>query len=235
MKIILSPSKTQQLRCNLDVKLSTPRFMDKTKQLMQKINAMDKEEISSVMNIKGELLEETVSNYRRFSRLKKQAAIVSYNGLVYKGLKIEEYGEREWAYLSRHLRILSALYGMLLPFDGIKPYRLDMKMKLTGVKLYDFWTETLTKEFEKEVLIVDLASEEFSKMIKRPKLKIEFREKAGEAYIVSGTYSKQARGWMMEYMVKNKITDIDGIIAFEQEGYRFNSTISAKNQFVFTR
>ena len=74
--------------------------------------------------------------------------------------------------LQENLRIISGLYGLLKPLDKIMPYRLEMgtKLKINGYKnLYEFWgnkiTDQLLNECNKEDVIVNLASNEYSKAI----------------------------------------------------------------------
>ncbi len=38
--------------------------------------------------------------------------------------------DKELAYLEQNLRILSGFYGILRPFDGVTPYRLEMAGKV---------------------------------------------------------------------------------------------------------
>ena len=48
----------------------------------------------------------------------------------------------QFTYLQEHLRILSGFYGMLRPFDGVTPYRLEMQARLSVngcPDLYAFW------------------------------------------------------------------------------------------------
>jgi len=56
------------------------------------------------------------------------------------------------------LRILSGFYGILAPFDGVVPYRLEMQAKLSVGKsrdLYDFWGNRLYKSLtERDRVIV---------------------------------------------------------------------------------
>ena len=47
-----------------------------------------------------------------------------------------------YAYIQEHLRILSGFYGVLKPFDGVTPYRLEMQAKLNIGQckdLYAYW------------------------------------------------------------------------------------------------
>ena len=100
------------------------------------------------------------------------AAILSYEGLVFKHMAPMVFTEEMYAYVNDHLRILSGFYGILKPFDGITPYRLEMQAELSvaGSKnLYDFWGDKLYRELskEKDQLIINLASEEYSKIIEK--------------------------------------------------------------------
>ena len=50
--------------------------------------------------------------------------------------------EEEFNYVKSHLKILSGFYGVLNPFDGVVPYRLEMQAKLkvdNNKNLYEFW------------------------------------------------------------------------------------------------
>ena len=72
-----------------------------------------------------------------------------------------------WKYAQEHLRILSGLYGILRPQDGVIPYRLEMQAKLKAegyVDLYEFWGDRLYRELIKDDrVILNLASKEYSK------------------------------------------------------------------------
>jgi cytoplasmic iron level regulating protein YaaA (DUF328/UPF0246 family) len=51
-------------------------------------------------------------------------------------------------YAQDHLRILSGLYGVLRPLDGIQAYRLEMGSRLAtpkGKNLYAFWGDKVAK------------------------------------------------------------------------------------------
>ena len=52
----------------------------------------------------------------------------------------------QFTYLQEHLRILSGFYGVLRPFDGVLPYRLEMGARCSTPfckSLYDFWGDSL--------------------------------------------------------------------------------------------
>lgn len=56
----------------------------------------------------------------------------------------------QFTYLQEHLRILSGFYGMLRPFDGVTPYRLEMQARLSVngcPDLYAFWGDRLAERW----------------------------------------------------------------------------------------
>ena len=84
----------------------------------------------------------------------------------------DSFSNSEFDYISNYLRILlSGFYGILKPFDGIVPYRLEMQAKLAignDKNLYSFWGDTLYKELTKDTnIILNLASKEYSKTIEK--------------------------------------------------------------------
>ena len=66
------------------------------------------------------------------------------------------------AFIQEHLYIISGFYGLLRPFDGVTPYRLEMQAKLSvnGKKdLYAFWGDKLARFLAQETdLVLNLAS-----------------------------------------------------------------------------
>ena len=69
-------------------------------------------------------------------------AVLSYEGIQYQYMAPGVFETGQFAYLQEHLRILSGFYGLLRPFDGVVPYRLEMQARLPvdGHRdLYGFW------------------------------------------------------------------------------------------------
>ena len=66
----------------------------------------------------------------------------------------------------------SGFYGVLRPFDGVTPYRLEMQAKASvgGFKdLYEYWGDSLYQELtsDGDHVILNLASKEYSKCIEK--------------------------------------------------------------------
>jgi cytoplasmic iron level regulating protein YaaA (DUF328/UPF0246 family) len=153
------------------------------------------------------------------------------------------FSDREFAYVQEHLRILSGFYGVLKPFDGVVPYRLEMQAKLSvdGAKdLYAYWGDSLAKHlFEETDCIMNLASKEYSVCISKflPEetrfITCTFAEEKNGKITEKGTLCKMARGEMVRYMAENQITDPEQIKTFDRLNYCFDAQRSTTNQFIF--
>ena len=246
MKIIFSPSKEMKVgELNSPFSFS-PKFKDESKEILNILKNLDKNQIEKIMKIKGELLEETYSNIINYDSRSDVKAINLYNGVAFKKLEIEQYTSKELEYLNNSIIILSAMYGALNPFDNIKKYRLDMTMKISENSLYSFWSEKVTVYInellsqDSEKSLLNLASNEYSKMINKKSLNfkmitIDFKEFKNGKYLSVSSFSKQGRGMLLNYLIKNQITNIEDIKKFSKEGYSFNSELSNENTIIFSR
>lgn len=239
MKIIISPSKTQS---DIEVykDLEHPKYYTFSKQIIKEIKNYKKDDLSKIMHITDKLLEETFGLYKRYKVNKNELipAIRLYKGVVYDCFNLNDFSEKEINYLNEHVRIISALYGVLKPYDGIQPYRLDFTMKLININLNRFWKNKILTYFKKEDFILDCASQEFSHFLKPLKEKvhrIEFIDNVdGQDKIISYN-AKKMRGLMAYYCIKQNVQSIEQIRLFNLDGYSFDSESSTKQYSVFKR
>ena len=92
--------------------------------------------------------------------------------------------------------------------------------------------------FSQEELIVNLASNEFSKIIDRKihnVIDIEFRQKQGDILKNISTEGKKMRGKFLDYMAKNDILDIEKLKLFEDVEYKFSPEMSEERKFIFVK
>ena len=103
-------------------------------------------------------------------------------------------------------------------------------------RLYDFWKDNLANEI-KDPIILNLASEEYAKCIRKYKklIDVRFVEKHKEKYVEKGVYAKMARGEMVRYMAKMKIENPVEIKNFDRLGYVYREDISTDLEYIFER
>ncbi len=252
MIAILSPAKTiDESKAKIDIDTTTPRFLEKSERIMNELKKYEIPELCKLMKINdklGELNFMRNQDWKPFDGSERKAAVLSFHGEAYKGLDAQSFDKEDLEFCDKHLRILSAVYGSIRPLDGLMPYRLEMGLKLSvdGSKnLYDFWSDTLTESMiddlskDEEGVLVNLASDEYSKVLKlKGKVRVVtpiFKERRGFDYKIVTIYAKKARGMLVNYMVKNRLTNVEELKNFDEEGYEFNEELSDKDNFVFTR
>ena len=254
MIIILSPAKTLEINETLNnLPMTEPQFMDDAELLINELRKYDEYSLSKLMKTSPKL---TSLNKERFEQWEKSLdnafiCVGAFKGEAYKGLDVGSYSMEDMFYANDHLRILSGLYGVLRPFDGINFYRLEMGTKLNFDKyknLYDFWQDKIARNIYGEVIknndrtLINLASNEYFKSLENIKdfediniITPIFKENKNGEYKVISTKAKRARGLMTSFIIKNKITNIDELKKFNLEGYEYDEDMSKENEIVFTR
>lgn len=225
MKIILSPSKTQAIPVSSRRETELPILdLEATLSLFHRLKRMSKKRLALTMDLEGKLLEKTYRLYQDFDPKTSLTlpAIELYTGLVFDQLDLKSYDADQRDYLNNHLRILSAMYGLVHPQNQIWPYRLDFTMTLPKPSLKTIWSKRIRSALETEDWIIDLSSQEFGSLLSGLSSKIHqviFLERiAGQERIISAN-AKKARGKMAHYLIRNRITDLDGLRRFHEDGY----------------
>jgi cytoplasmic iron level regulating protein YaaA (DUF328/UPF0246 family) len=254
MLTVISPAKTLDFDTPpITKKISKPDFTTQSNELVEIMRKRSPKQLSSLMRISPKLAELNSNRFEDwslpFTPDNAKQAVLAFRGDVYLGLQAENYGERDFTFAQKNLRILSGLYGLLKPLDLIQPYRLEMGIKLKnkcGKNLYDFWGNTISETLHEELsqhknkTLINLASNEYFKSIKPELLPGEvitpvFKDFSNGSYKILSFYAKKARGYMASFIVRNRINKIDDIKEFDIDGYKYNGDMSTSKNWVFTR
>jgi len=250
MIILLSPAKSLDFSAHgLKVKASKPPFPHRTAQIAKAASKLTRPKIKKLMNLSDDLAD---LNYQRFQSFEADRdanapAALTFAGDVYRGLDARSLNADDMTWAQDHVRILSGLYGLLRPLDGIQPYRLEMGTKLKigrKANLYEFWGADIAEavnEAAKDDVIVNLASNEYFKSVDRKALKGRvitpvFKEitDKGDPRVMA-FYAKYARGAMTRWIIENRIDDTASLTNFKGEGYAYDKALSSDDEWVFTR
>ena len=254
MIVVISPAKTLDFEeKNSNLPMSEPRFLEKSQEIIDEIKNYDSYSLEKLMKISTKLATLNRDRYEVWTPSLDTAkqCILAFKGDVYRGLDVGSLTDSELFYANEHLRILSGLYGVLRPFDGINEYRLEMgtKLKVNNLKdLYEFWDRTLEESLIEELknhnnkTIINLASNEYFKavegLMKSDKVNVItpiFKELRGDEYKIISFNAKKARGIMTRYIIQNEIEDIEDIKKLDVDGYLYNEEMSTDKELVFIR
>ena len=252
MKLSKSPAKSLDFETTVPtVKFTQGIFLNEAEKLNAVLKKKTPKKLAELMSISPKLGE---LNWQRnqdwnlpFSLKNAKQAVYAFKGDVYIGLDTYTIPSNKIEQLQQKLRILSGQYGLLKPLDLMQPYRLEMGSKLKVARnnnLYQFWGDSITKalnnEFEDNDVLVNLASNEYFKVIKPKLLKVPvitpiFKDyKDGKLKMIS-FFAKKARGLMVRYIIDNNIEEVELLKGFNSEGYAFDANLSTETELVFTR
>ena len=254
MLVVISPAKTLDLSPATTIdRPSQPMFLDQAETLVQRLRELAPPQVAELMGISAALADLNFGRYltwsRPFTPANAKPALLAFRGDVYSGLDADSLGAKDLQWAQKHLRILSGLYGLLRPLDLMQPYRLEMGTRLAtdrGKDLYEFWGERITDALnaelarEKSPLLINLASEEYFKSVRRQRLEADiitpvFHDWKNGQYKVISFYAKRARGMMSAYIIKHRIRDAQALKQFSAGGYAYDATRSSAREWVFVR
>src|SRR5260370_23878917 len=102
----------------------TPVLLDRAEQLIGYLRTLSTSELAKVMTLSPDLAAKTRGQYAQWSPDPDQQspAAASFVGDIYSGLRVDSLSAADRRYADTHIRILSGLYGIVRPFDGVSPY-----------------------------------------------------------------------------------------------------------------
>ena len=231
-------------------------FAEQTAALVSILSEFSTPQLRRLMGISEPLAELNRARYRDFhTHTAHTPAGLLFAGDVYRGLDAASLSPADWRYAVKHLRILSGLYGVLSPEQRIQPYRLEMGVRLAtekGSDLYAFWGARIAQKLrehmqeQKIAQIVNLASREYAHAA-RPFFEdsewvdVAFQEWRKGRLMTIGLLAKNARGMMARYMIKERVSTVEQIKKFQQQGYAYSPEHSTQarsasgRKLVFTR
>ena len=236
MKIIISPAKKLNTDNPLINKKMEFNFLKETRELISILKEKSVDEVKSLMNVSNAL---ATLNWNRFQNWGDKNthtfhSIFMFDGAVYESMKVHQFSKSDLQFAQNKIRILSGLYGILLPLDIVSPYRLEMSTALSyskGKNLYDFWGDKLKafllSDMQQDETLINLASHEYSKALKINSLSNQvatpiFKDyKNGKLKVIS-FFAKKARGEMCNFIIKNQINKLEDLKLFANQGYKFD-------------
>lgn len=246
MRIIISPAKKMNADTDSLPWKDLPCFLEQSERLCSVLRGMSEAELKRLWKCNDSIAALNIDRLRKMDLHRGLTpAILSYEGIQYRSMAPNVFTSQEFEYIQEHLRILSGFYGILRPFDGITPYRLEMQARLSvdGNKdLYAFWGDALAEQlFSETDCVINLASKEYSVCVSKylvPAARFItciFGEENQGKVVEKGTICKMARGEMVRYMAENSVSRPEELRAFDRMQFAFAEEYSDDSTYVFIR
>lgn len=244
MQIIISPAKKMKEDIDSFACRDLPALLPRTRVLLRHLRGLDVPSLRKLLSCNDQIAE---LNYARFQTMDLERdltpALLAYEGIQYRYMAPAVFTSDALEYVQEHLRILSGFYGVLRPFDGVRPYRLEMqaKLKVCNVKdLYEYWSADIADRIYSETdCVINLASKEYSLCVSRHLrpgrtfLTCTFGEEVNGRVVEKGTLCKMARGEMVRYLAQTGAEEPEALKEFSRLDYVFSPTHSNPQHYVF--
>jgi len=246
MVVLIHTSKTMRSQPPEPRTTTAPALLDRAVELHEYLATLTPRRLATAMELSGSLAESVRQQIEAWSAdpARQWPAVESFLGDIYSGLQVSSFTTADRTYASKHLRILSGLYGILRPYDGISPYRLEMGCRLPDRKyanLYRFWGRAVAEQLPASGAIVNLAANEYSKVVLdhveearviSPRF-LTVNPKTGVPSFVT-VHAKIARGAFARWLITSRAKATTGALAdFAELGYRFDPSASTAREPCF--
>ena len=244
MKIILSPAKKMRSDPDSLPVWSSPVYLEKARTLLSFLKSLSPEQLQKLWACNDSIARQNTERLQHMDLTHNLTpAILAYEGIAFQYMAPSVFEDAHFQYVQEHLRILSGLYGVLRPMDGVQPYRLEMQAKVQAgscKNLYEFWGDDLYRQVKGGV-ILNLASKEYSQCIEKylgPEdtfITCVFGETVNGKLVQKGTFAKMARGEMVRFLAEQQAENPEEAKNFHRLGYRFRRELSSDREYIFER
>ena len=223
---------------------SKPEFLDKTKVLEKFLKSRSEDQLTELWHASKKVTEQSIEQLKNMNLDERLTpAILAFSGIQYQYMAPDLFTQPALDYIQKNLRILSGFYGMLRPFDGVCPYRLELNTKMVGFRdysLYHFWGSDIAENlFQEDNIVIDLASKQYTRLVKpylsqgRQLITVDFQELKNGKWKTVGVHAKMARGEMVRYIAEKQIKNPTDLQDFNDFEFQFEPDVSTKDHYVF--
>jgi len=172
-------------------------------------------DIEKLLGVKGKALKKAKKANKNILKSKTMPAIKRYTGVVYAGIDYANLRIENKKYFDKHVRIVSALFGLVTPQDKIPNYKLKIE-KLDSAK---YWKTKISEKL-KNKYVIDLLPQSHKKAVEyKDGIQIEFKITKKGKTIPAGHKGKYIKGRYIRWLCQTKTKDIT---KFFEDGFKWN-------------
>ncbi|PKM66218.1 MAG: hypothetical protein CVU94_07735 [Firmicutes bacterium HGW-Firmicutes-19] len=221
MLVLLSPTKTMK-KMDYKGKSSVPFFENQATMIANQFQTFDVRQLQKWYNVSDNIAQQAYIHWQTFDTQSKTIALFAYQGEAFRNLDAASLTKAQIEKVGKHLRILSALYGVIRPLDEIVSYRLDLTKNFPGLGSgIAYWREHVTNhlleeiEMHKQPFIINCSSNEYTDMIDIQRIKksvlwvqVNFEYIKDNKNVAMSMHAKAARGTLARELCLKPVTSI---------------------------
>ena len=251
---LLSPTKTLDWKTPAPVDARRrPRFLEHAAPVSEQLRQYRVADLAALFGVSEKTAALAYDRIQSWSTAGHgdncRPAVFAFSGPVYRSMDPRSFTADELAYADERFLILSGLYGVLSPLDGILPYRLDMGAPLSppgAKKLVDYWRDAVTRtvgsaaERTGSEAVLNLASKEYVSAVDADRLPVpliecRFEERRGDGYRQVRNRVKQTRGLIASFLARTGVHSVEEAKRFRLDGFRYSPERSDARTLAFLR
>lgn len=244
MKIIIAPAKIMKIDRDSFPVQTKPEFLEKTRRLEQFLKSRSKDQLMQLWQTSEKITQQSIQQLKNMDLdARLTPAILAFSGIQYQYMAPDLFTQPALDYIQKNLRILSGFYGMLRPFDGVCPYRLELNTKMKGFidySLYHFWGDSVANSlFKDDDTVINLASKQYMRLVKpylnenRKMITIDFQELKNDQWKTVGVHAKMARGALVRFIAEKQIKNPADLQDFHDFEFQFTPEVSSSDNYIF--
>jgi cytoplasmic iron level regulating protein YaaA (DUF328/UPF0246 family) len=181
-------------------------------------------DMEKLLGVKDEALQKAIETNKKIRTSKTMPAMQRYTGVVYDGLDYASMSSEAKEFCDTHVRIMSALFGLIKPQENIPDY----KFKIGTLRATRFWNN---KNDLKNYFVIDLLPKSHQKAVRYDEgRRIEFYMERFGAKVPAGHNGKLVKGKFIRYLCEKGKVDDRTLKGFEADGYKWNGKYYLKSK-----
>ena len=173
-----------------------------------------------LLGVKGKALQKVIQINKEILTSPTMPAIERYSGVVYKAIDYASLNTKAKKFFNTHVRIVSAVFGLVSPDDLIPNY----KLKIDKLSAQKFWNEILMAHVQNNFCFNLLPKAHQKAITPSNNLNIDFVVKKNGKIIHAGHKGKHIKGRFIRWLCENQITAVDKFDGFKEDGYQWTGT-----------
>ena len=185
-----------------------------------------KGDLTQLYGVKGKALAQAIEANKNIGTSLTFPAIERYSGVVYDGINYPTLSKKGKQFFNQHVRIVSALFGLIVPEELIPDYKLKME-KLDAAK---YWQSIITEQL-KHKTVIDLLPQSHQKAVRYQEgIKIDFIIYKNGKLMPVGHMGKLIKGKFIRWLCEEQVTDPVFFVRFNEDGFKFDGNNFIKLQ-----
>jgi len=171
-----------------------------------------------ILSLKGKSLQRAIESNHSISSSTTLPAMQRYTGVMYNAIQYETLDQKSKDYFNKHVRIVSAVFGLVKPVDLIPDY----KLKIDKLGADKHWKAVLGKIL-KDAFILDLLPKAHKKAVSyQDGLEVEFIISKNKKIVSAGHQGKFIKGRFIRWLAKKQCLDPKKFKNFKEDGFQWS-------------